>query len=589
MAQYRYIEYKESVDSLVVDLMYQATFNKAGIYSGFDISLNANSLTINHSTTGRTILLPDGTSQSNSGVALTKQGIVIIDDTTYTPAIDTNTSTTLARWDILVLNHQHVNITGGSSATFDIIKGDLALEPVKPDSLLTIYQVPLAYIYIPANTTNLATDSGVLIQTLRNDKKDFKIAAKDSDPTSIAKADIICNGIADEVKINAAINLISTLTDSQIAGGSITFLAGTYYIENSIVLKDNISLIGESSVSIYSDSNASAITMFTGSINNVKIENIKAGAYSSGNSASVLYSGTLTDSKIYNIKSDLPINIGLVNTTIDKVNISGLFTINTTSSNFVISNSVLTRVLSTSIITDAIIKDNTLGRNITGNRYNIELTSTSNKGIRIISNYVRDDITLKGSRCLISSNIVDGVDADNGIVITDLSNSTVIGNSFATNIASQIIPSTGVNNNIYDIAVATTTTKGKVELATSTEVSTGTDTERVVTPATLKATYSVKSKVFEVTGWDMSSSLSVSVDISPISTENIRGLDAIIINDSGNTSTPLGIYDGTTFGGGFTVGGTDIVALVRTTGGLYDDTTYSSTVALRGYLTVWYV
>ena len=65
------------------------------------------------------------------------------------------------------------------------------------------------------------------------------IAANNSSIRGKAGADYICSGASDQVEINNAINILSSI------GGKITLLEGTYVIDSSISLKSNVNLLGQ--------------------------------------------------------------------------------------------------------------------------------------------------------------------------------------------------------------------------------------------------------------------------------------------------------------------------------------------------------
>lgn len=58
--------------------------------------------------------------------------------------------------------------------------------------------------------------------------------------TSGSMADYICDGTGDEVEINNAINAVNAS-----GGGTVKLLPGVYYVDNSIVMKSNVNLVGD--------------------------------------------------------------------------------------------------------------------------------------------------------------------------------------------------------------------------------------------------------------------------------------------------------------------------------------------------------
>jgi hypothetical protein len=156
------------------------------------------------------------------------------------------------------------------------------------------------------------------------------------------------------------------------------------------------------------------------------------------------------------------------------------------------------------------------------------------------------------------------------------------------------IGSTNLQHNgaevIIDTNVASTTAKGIVELATSGEVQTGTDTERAVTPAGLASKLPLLTKVIDILDWNMSTTSNVAV-AHGVTFANIRSITALIRNDAANVYTNL--MDITTFGSPtgesrITAAATNI-NLHRQSGGAFDDANYDSTSYNRGWITIMYI
>lgn len=144
---------------------------------------------------------------------------------------------------------------------------------------------------------------------------------------------------------------------------------------------------------------------------------------------------------------------------------------------------------------------------------------------------------------------------------------------------------------------ASTTEKGTVERATQTEVDTGTDTTRHITPSLLKAAKTVlgvdgsvklRTKVLEIGDWDMDASGSASVTHG-LTRDNIRSVTVLIIPDDGVVWSFLGgIVTGiATNRDGFRITST-IVDCRRLTGGDFDSSLYNSTSFNRGWVTIVY-
>ena len=86
--------------------------------------------------------------------------------------------------------------------------------------------------------------------------------------------------------------------------------------------------------------------------------------------------------------------------------------------------------------------------------------------------------------------------------------------------------------------------------------------------------------VLEIGTWDMDTSLTVSVNHG-LTLSKIRNWQVTIKNDSASALSDF------MAGGATSVTATQFV-LVRTIGGDYDNTNFSSTLVNRGYITVWY-
>lgn len=466
MAQFRYIEYKEDVNSLNVTALQQ--INKSGVYKGFDISVATLAINFVHTATGRSVLLPNGTKQANSGIILSKQGVIIIDDTTYSKTILANNDVSLGRWDIIVMTHQHVEVTGGAIATVDVIQGTLGAG--KPDSSLTDYQIPLCYVYLPPSTTDLTTDVGVLVQPVRIEK-DIIVAAKDSSPYYLSRADYICEGVADEVKIQSAIDYVtSNLTDGQAVSGKVLLASGSYYIENAITLKDGLHLEGVGEAAIYPDESASAITMLNITGDNVYLNNIKVGVYTSGNSA--------TNSVNISAVSKLKIERCLMDKPI---------TLTGVCSNIVIADNTIYSISGSDNVDNFVISNNTVLLGLVGG---IVLNGAGSSNIRILGNYISGRVEVAGDSHIVSNNTVIAYLQD-AITVTNSYNTLVGTNIFGGNVIKTINPLVATNGNIYYIPDASETQKGKVELATDAETLTGTATDKVLTPANLRSVVTI--------------------------------------------------------------------------------------------------
>lgn len=155
MAQIRLRDYKEPLTSFNHNIM--QFIRKPGRFVGFDTKADTGTLSFNitHAATGTQYRDEASNLVGPVGVLMSNQGVYIIETDTITGfTIDTNAGNTVDRTDLLVCNHQFVNIAGGQNATYSIIKGligDINPSPLtNPD-----YQVIVGRISIPAGATNI--------------------------------------------------------------------------------------------------------------------------------------------------------------------------------------------------------------------------------------------------------------------------------------------------------------------------------------------------------------------------------------------------------------------------------------------------
>ena len=129
-----------------------------------------------------------------------------------------------------------------------------------------------------------------------------------------------------------------------------------------------------------------------------------------------------------------------------------------------------------------------------------------------------------------AQSVANGIDAkatqaqlDASTALSTVTTQKGAANGIATLDANAVVP-------VAQLPSATTTAQGVVELATQTEVNTGTDNERAVTPATLKSTFPTQTK----------SALNAS-GVAPIyacrAWVNFNGTGTVSIRESGNVSS----------------------------------------------------
>lgn len=155
MAQIRLRDYREPLASFDHNVMQLR--NSAGRFKGFDTMVITGTLTFNvsHAATGFTFKDQSQNTVGPCGELQTKQGVFIIENAILTGfAIDTNAGNPNDRIDLLVCNHQYVNVAGGQAATYSIIKGPIASN-TPPNLTNPDYQIIVARIIIPAGATNI--------------------------------------------------------------------------------------------------------------------------------------------------------------------------------------------------------------------------------------------------------------------------------------------------------------------------------------------------------------------------------------------------------------------------------------------------
>lgn len=115
------------------------------------------------------------------------------------------------------------------------------------------------------------------------------------------------------------------------------------------------------------------------------------------------------------------------------------------------------------------------------------LTSGSIDGSTGIATFTRDDAS---TFTIDMSSLLDAISLNNTLTSTSTTQGlTAAQGKVLKDLIDAINPTTGTNTG--DEASATTTVEGIVELATQTEVNTGTDATRVVTPSTLRSTLGI--------------------------------------------------------------------------------------------------
>jgi hypothetical protein len=152
MAQRIYWQYKDE------DSTYDLNVRQTGIipfgrYKGFDPVPDGMSITLKRNTTHATRVELD-LSTALIGVWVTRQGAVVVEDGDINLPLSDGDATH-PRIDIIVGTHNHVESAGGIAATYSIVEGTPAADPVAPGVLDETTDVILGYLTIPAGATEV--------------------------------------------------------------------------------------------------------------------------------------------------------------------------------------------------------------------------------------------------------------------------------------------------------------------------------------------------------------------------------------------------------------------------------------------------
>lgn len=155
MAQVRLRDYQEPLTSFNHNIIQLR--NKPGRFIGFDTLVQTATLGFNlsHAASGTAYRNEAQNLIGPVGVLMSRQGVYIIETDTITGfLIDTNAGNTNDRIDLVVCNHQFVNVAGGQNATYSIIKGPIA-SSTPPNLTNPDYQIIVGRITMPAGATNV--------------------------------------------------------------------------------------------------------------------------------------------------------------------------------------------------------------------------------------------------------------------------------------------------------------------------------------------------------------------------------------------------------------------------------------------------
>ena len=176
-----------------------------------------------------------------------------------TPAIrglllyhDANTEVDLAGYKV------YYNTASGFSGATEYDRGDKLVWEIKEGLTQGVdYWVWVKAFDTTGNQSSAVLASGVPVrpggETISSY---FTIASSDTNAKGIAGADYVCNGTNDHVEIN---NAISALPAN---GGKIILLEGTFVVDGSSILNNNVALIGQGDSTIIQAKASSSVSSF---------------------------------------------------------------------------------------------------------------------------------------------------------------------------------------------------------------------------------------------------------------------------------------------------------------------------------------
>lgn len=164
MAQIRFWNYL--ADDKTVDISRANTgIFPAGVYRGFDAALAAGmNLTLQHATTGYKYVDKTQAETDWLGHIMTRQGVIIQEDTPKVLPVDTNPSG-FTRIDTVIVSHEYEEVEGGAEALYSVIRGTPSGSPVAPSVNDPKTDVVIGYLILPPATTSLDGAGVIFIKT----------------------------------------------------------------------------------------------------------------------------------------------------------------------------------------------------------------------------------------------------------------------------------------------------------------------------------------------------------------------------------------------------------------------------------------
>ena len=141
-----------------------------GRYSGFDAVLTAGlTLELNHNLTGYKEVSKLKNYLLNTGIVITPQGTIIKDDNTINLPIN-STGVGEQRVDLIVLDHEYIDVDDGQEATYSIIQGSPSLEnPQEPALTNPETQIIIGSLHLPESCTSLDQTNVFYLQSKINE------------------------------------------------------------------------------------------------------------------------------------------------------------------------------------------------------------------------------------------------------------------------------------------------------------------------------------------------------------------------------------------------------------------------------------
>lgn len=178
MAQTRLRDFEDDLNSFEHNI-FNLGLHNPGRYAGFDtldFTGLSNPLQFNliHTESGVEYKDTSNATIGPLGVALSKQGTIIMEDDIVGPfTVVSNTGNSSRRFDLVIMEHNQIQLAPGQPSTYSVIQGPYASE--NPPALTNPFkQIILGILIIPANATDLT--NAVFVKNSCPDSGDGKDA-----------------------------------------------------------------------------------------------------------------------------------------------------------------------------------------------------------------------------------------------------------------------------------------------------------------------------------------------------------------------------------------------------------------------------